>query len=214
MSILEAFASDCYRVGDYAAIKYDKARTDIFPEGWLGEVYFRLKGGMYNRKSKTDGILEKCFCGMSQLDYDSIVRYLSTLQIVAVGKWVGDTFLHYGFTFITIITGNATDRMSFVGYAFYPDAWGQPETELMTMLALCYLFHEFKFSAIHGVRYVENRLTKKFMERFGVRDDGIVPKYMLKGDKLVPAVGSTCLREDFERYVEERLISGLVESSV
>jgi RimJ/RimL family protein N-acetyltransferase len=212
VSILQAFAEDGYRVGDFAAIRYDKARTDIFPEGWIGEVYFRLKGGMYNRKSKTDSILEKTFCGMTQLDYDSIVRYLSTLQIIAVGKWVDGSFLHYGFTFITITTGNATDRMGFVGYAFYPDAWGCPETELMTMLALCYLFHEFKFSCIHGIRYPENQLTARFMRRFGFKDDGIVPKYMLKGDKLVSAVVSSCLREDFERYVEEKLISGLSES--
>jgi RimJ/RimL family protein N-acetyltransferase len=167
---------------------------------------------MYNRKDKGDGILRTAFCGMQSLDFDSIVGYLAKLPIVVVGKWEGETFVSYGFCFLTIVSGNSLERMAFCGYAFYPDAWGCPETELMTMLALCYLFHEFKFSCIHGIRYPENQLTARFMRRFGFKDDGIVPKYMLKGDKLVSAVVSSCLREDFERYVEEKLISGLSES--
>jgi hypothetical protein len=52
------------------------------------------------------------------------------------------------------------------------------------------------------------------MRRFGFRDDGVVPKYMMKGDRLVSAVVSSCLREDFERYVEEKLVSGMSEAVV
>jgi RimJ/RimL family protein N-acetyltransferase len=136
------------------------------------------------------------------------------LPIIAVGKWNGDKFIHYGFAYVTTMTGSNLDRMGFVGYLFFPEAWGCGETELMTMLALCYLFHEFKFSCIHGIRYTENELTARFMRRFGFRDDGVVPKYMMKGDRLVSAVVSSCLREDFERYVEEKLVSGMSEAVV
>ena len=194
MSILQAFAEDGYRVGDFAAIRYDKARTEIFPEGWIGEVYFRLKGGMYNRKSKTDSILEKTFCGIIDLSYDNIVSYLSKLPIIAMGKWDDKKFTIYGLAFVTTMIGNETHRTATAGYVM--------------LLGLSLLFGAFNLESVHGVRGIENRLTAKFVERFGFKDDGVIPSWMMKRGRLVPAVISSCLREDFEQYVEEKLISG------
>jgi hypothetical protein len=212
VSILQAFAEDGYRVGDYVALLYDPARVDVFGEEWIADAYRRLKGSPYSQKSKANTTLQYLFCGMGNLSFNAIVSYLSQLKIVVVGKWEGDVFISYGFAFITITTRTPSDAMAFIGYGFFKEAWGCPETELLTMLALCYFFKEFSLCAIHGVRYVENRSTARFMRRFGFKDDGIVPKYMLKGDKLVSAVVSSCLREDFEHYVEEKLISGLSQN--
>jgi RimJ/RimL family protein N-acetyltransferase len=208
VSILQAFAEDGYRVGDFAAIRYDKARTEIFPEGWIGEVYFRLKGGMYNRKSKTDSILEKTFCGIIDLSYDNIVSYLSKLPIIAMGKWDDKKFTIYGLAFVTTMIGNETHRTATAGYVFYPEAWGNKDIELVMLLGLSLLFGAFNLESVHGVRGIENRLTAKFVERFGFKDDGVIPSWMMKRGRLVPAVISSCLREDFEQYVEEKLISG------
>ena len=165
-SVLDCFAEDKYRVGNYAAILYDEKRVDIFGEEWIAGAYRRLRGGMYSRRNAaSDKILQCMFSGKSDLGFNSIVAYLSRVKFVVVGEWEEKTFHSCGLAYISTLEGTQDDRMAFVGYGFFPDAWGKNETELMTMLALCYLFREYKLSCIHGVRYIENRLTAKFMER-------------------------------------------------
>jgi RimJ/RimL family protein N-acetyltransferase len=81
--------------------------------------------------------------------------------------------------------------------------WGSVESEVLAMLGLCLMFKEWDLAAIHGIRFPNNYLTAKFMQKFGFRDVGTVQKYMLdKNGKLTAAIASTLLREDFEQYLD------------
>ena len=39
VDVLQAIKDDDYRYGDLAVIRYDKARTDLFVDGYLGKIY-------------------------------------------------------------------------------------------------------------------------------------------------------------------------------
>jgi hypothetical protein len=126
-----------------------------------------------------------------------------------MGEWQEDeTFKEMGFAFPVVMCGKQAPEMSaFCGYGFFRSAWGTPELPVAAMLGLAYLFQEFNIKAIHGTRFEDNTLTAKFVEQFGFKQVGRIPDYQLKDGKLVPAIVSTLLREDFERYVEEFLVS-------
>ena len=98
------------------------------------------------------------------------------------------------------------ERSGFFGYGYFRSIWGRPEAEILGMLGLAYVFMEFDISAIHGLRLPFNSLTAKFTRKFGFVDDGTIPKYMLYNGKLIGAIASTLLIENFERYVEIKLV--------
>ena len=55
-------------------------------------------------------------------------------------------------------------------------------------------------------------VTARFMRKYGFREVGRIEKYMLSDGKLIPAVASTLLRSDFEKYLE-RVVSESYDSS-
>jgi RimJ/RimL family protein N-acetyltransferase len=124
-----------------------------------------------------------------------------------MGEWKDDVFHEAGFAFTVVSCGHVDLELSaFAGYAFFKPYWGTLELPVLAMLGLTYLFNEFKLHALHGTRFEDNLLTARFMAQFGFKEDGLIPKYQLKDGKLVPAVVSTLMREDFEAYVESWLI--------
>ncbi len=205
LGFLKAFKEDKYRVGNCQAIEYKRNDHTIFKPGFLGELYFMLQRNRYNKRAG-NGILEALFCGMKDLSYDAIVAYLATRAIVCLGVWVDETtFKLAGFAFPSTLIGENDERAIFGAYGFLPEFWGTDEQEILTALGLCFLFSELNLLSIHGIRYHENAQTAKFMERFGFRDVGTIPHYMLKRGKLVSAVVSTLSRERFEEVLAEML---------
>lgn len=204
-SILNAFTVDQYRIGDSQAILYDRTRTAIFPEGYLGWLYLELKGERYSNRPG-NGTLENLFCGLGDLSFDNIVAYLAKLPLIIMGKWEGNEFETMGLAFPTVMNGTPPERQSFIGYGFLRQYWGSAELEGLAMLGLSLMFQHFGLSAIHGVRYRENTLTARFAAQYGFRDDGVVPRYMVRRGVLVDAVVSTLMREDFEAYIKDKLI--------
>lgn len=219
MSILEAFKEDNYRVGDLQVIAYDPKNEDRFPSGYIGGIYERLRGekvvsrreGKLFLRQRTWPILENLFCGMQNLSFDAIVPYLVVRPIAVMGIWKGDIFEEAGIIFPTVYNTSAPlgQRTCMAGYAFFPNFWGKQETDALAILGITFLFMELGVEVIHGMRYRDNDLTAQFLKKFGFRDVGIHPRWMLKRGKLVDGVSSSLLKEDFEACVEKFLIGEL-----
>jgi RimJ/RimL family protein N-acetyltransferase len=202
-SLLDAFKDDSYRIGDAQAILYDRTRTAIFPPGYIGQLYWKMQGSMYSNRDG-DGMLRMAFPGFSDFSWDAITLFLLQRPLVVMGIWNGDKFEAAGIGYPVISVGHGeTEKMCFAGYLMFREWWGSVEAEGLAMLGLCLMFKEWNLSAIHGTRFPANHLTARFMRKFGFRDIGTIDKYMLCNGKLVPAVVSTLLREDFEQYLEQ-----------
>lgn len=204
VNVLQAFRQDEYRIGNFQAIGYLRTRTDVFPEGYLGELYKQMKTGLSGKRG--DSWLRTLFCGMQDVSYDAIVSYLAGRQLVIMGEWVDGKFEAAGFIFPTVSLGGGDQKAAFAGYGFFRKWWGTDDSEILAMLGLSFFFVELGLSCIHGMRYPDNGLTKNFLEPFGFKDVGRLPRYMLRNGKLVDGVASSLLREDFEGYVERKLV--------
>lgn len=213
-SLLEAFKEDSYRVGDCQALIYDRKNTAQFPEGYLGNIYFRLKGDRYSRRRPNgSGILNTLFCGFTDTSFDAVVSYLANRPLVIIGVWEDGKFREAGFCFPVSLVGVSPERSCFAGYAFFREWWSNPVTEVLAMLGLSTLFVELNVNAIHGQRYQENSLTAKFMRRFGFEDCGTMKRAIMKDGKLVGATVSSLMREDFEAYCERELLKAYAEKA-
>lgn len=200
-STLASLRDDNYRLGNCQAIMYDPNRTDIFETGFLGRFYnLCLESG---RRTPTS-LLDTVFAGNPASTFDAIVSYLASHPVVILGVWAGETFKPQGAAFLQIFCGiQPPERAAFCGYVFLRDIWGTEELDTLGMLGLAMLFEQFGLKAIHGIRYRQNLLTRKFTEKFGFRQVGEIPDYQLKQGKLESGIVSTLLRTDFEKYVEQ-----------
>ena len=214
-SILEVLKDDNYKIGPLQAIQYDRKRTALFPEGYIGGLYWRMRGNRFNER-KGNGVLETLFCGMADVSFDAIVPYLAARPLLVLGEWKGEneeTFEPAGLVFpVLTIGGAATERSVFAGYTMFRPYWGSPYSEVLGMLGLAYFFVELQLEAILGVRYSGNVSSASFVRRYGMRDCGVIPKYMLRDGKLVSGTVSILERSDFERYVENELVKAYRDS--
>ncbi|MCL5669812.1 MAG: GNAT family N-acetyltransferase [Acidobacteria bacterium] len=200
---LTAIKEDGYRLGDFQALRYDP-KSGQFPEDFLAQLYFLSKDC---RRRSGDGVLSALFGGNPESTFDAIVTYLASHPLIVMGRWTENGFIPMGYAFVAIFCGTpATELAAFCGYTIFRESWGKEEGRILSILGLTALFQEFNLVAIHGIRYEENLLTKRFTERFGFREVGRIPHYQLKDGKLVPGVVSTLLRADFETYLEKFLI--------
>ena len=206
LSMIEAFRQDNYRFGVLQSIAYDRNRVDLFPPGFLGRLYFALQGSRFHKNRPGDGVLEVLFCGMDT-SFDSVVSYLARIPLAVMGIWQDDgTFKAAGIHFITTKAGIGEESSCFAGYGFLKEYWGTNEQESLTILGISQIFGELKVKSIHGVRYTANEMTARYMARFGFKDVGTLPDYMLRRGKIVPAVLSTLSRAEFERNLEKRVL--------
>jgi hypothetical protein len=224
-SILEVLRDDCYKIGPLQAIQYDRKRTELFPEGYIGGLYWRMRGNRFNER-KGSGVLETLFCGMADVSFDAIVPYLAARPLLILGEWksvvdpdnddqVKEVFEPAGLVFPVLTIGNATtERSVFAGYTMFRPYWGNPYSEVLGMLGLAYFFVELQLEAILGVRYSGNVSSASFVRRYGMRDCGVIPKYMLRDGKLVSGVVSILERPVFERYVEDELVEAYQDGHV
>lgn len=203
-SLLTIFKEDGYRIGRCQVLLYDRKRVDVFPPPYLTKLYNLCKSS--SRRSPL-GILPNLFCGMSDLSHDALTSYLAGLPVVLLVVWDDDnTFTEAGFAFPVILRGKAPEKMAFCAYGFFQKYWGSAESKILMMLGLAFIFQEFDLKAIHGIRYVENRLTARFCGQFGFREVGRIPCYMQQDEKMVTGVVSSLLREEFELVAARKLV--------
>ncbi len=206
VDVLGALKEDEYRWGDLQAIRYDRTRADLFGDEYLAHLYHHCRA---SKRRSGNGVLDALFGGNPASDFNSIITYLAQRPVLIIlGKWVDGKFEDLGFAFSTISMGLAnTEKSLIAGYTFQKEAWGTEDQQILTMLGLAYFFKEFDLQAIIGNRYTDNLLTANFMARFGFKECGEIPRFQLRGTKLVPMVVSALLKEDFEAYVTEFLVS-------
>lgn len=206
IDVLAALQEDAYKWGDLQVLRYDKSKTDLWPDTYLADLYFKCRN---SRRRSGNGILDALFGGNPASDFNSIVTYLASRPVLLIlGKWVDEKFVELGFAFSTVSMGGPNTEKSLIcGYGFFRNAWGTEDQQIVTMLGLAYLFKEFSLEAVIGNRYIDNVLTAKFMSRFGFNDCGEIPCFQLRGTKLVPMVVSALLRADFEECVKQFLLS-------
>lgn len=203
-SILNVFKEDGYRIGACQVLFYDRKRTDVFPQPYLTKLYNKCRAS--SRRSSL-GTLPNLFCGMEDLSHDALTSYLAGLPIILLVVWTSEnTFKEAGFAFPVNLRGKSPERMAFMAYGYFREFWGTPEAELLMLLGLAFTFQEFQLNAIHGIRYESNLLTAKFMSQFGFCEVGRIPRYMMKDGKLVAAVISSLLREEFEAVATQKLV--------
>jgi len=208
-SILEALAADNYRIGDCQAIGYDarEAKLSALPQDYLHHLWSKLQGDRFNRRGEGNGFLKTLMCGMNDLSYTAMISYLGTRPLIIVGVWHDDeTFEEAGIGFPTVISKGANGNSCFYGYGIFPAFWGDKRAETLGMLGLALTFHALNYSVLRGVRYASNDLTRRWSSRFGFRDLCTLEKYLLQDGDLVSAVASELRREDFEKYVQRKLV--------
>jgi len=216
VDVLAALNADDYRIGDLQVIPYgskEKYYEDCFPENFISVLYQWMK---------EDHVLPRTFCGMTNLTHDAIVGYLLNHRPLLIpGIWQTDApgdpprFMPYGMSWVTTWIGVPPSapgpRSALAAYTFFRRAWGQPEAEVLGMLGLARLFYTYKLHNIYGERSVTNALTAKFMNKYGTRDLGIVPEFLLerRNGTLVftDCVISMLSRKDFTLYVEKQFAS-------
>ena len=218
-SILDALREDNFTLGNCSVQIYDRKRVDIWGTNYLHHIYGEC---LRSRPTHPYGILPESFCGMTDLSADAICSYLHSrpvLLLLCVHTSAAE-FTPVGFAYPTTFCGaplnlsapippatTVAERSMFAGYAFFRPWWGKPEIEVLGMLGLAYFFTRFSLIAVHGMRYPENGLTAHFMQRYGSREVGRIPYYMLNDGKLDSCVVSTLLRTDFEQYCRRAILS-------
>lgn len=200
-----------FTLGNCAVIPYNPpvpAYAPLFPDDYLSQLYSRMKSAH---------ILETTMCGMPSLGHNPIVTYLAGKPVFAAVEWDQGhiSFRTLGFGFIVQWIGipppNDGPRSAFAAYAFFPEAWGQPEAEVLAMLGLARMFSTYSLRSVYSQRYAVNRLTARFTKRFGFKDIATIPELLLHkngtGFEFTDCVASRLTRDDFSDYVAGQLSS-------
>lgn len=204
---LEALKADDYRFGQCQVLRYDR-HSPFFPPDQLSRLWHLCQQSR---------ILEPLFCGMTDLSCTAIVNYLATRPILLIpGIWTSpDRFEEQGLGFTNAIMGTKPwQKAAFAGYGLFRPVWGKPEAEILGMLGLAQLIFQQELIAIMGIRYPWGEQTARFTHRLGFKDNGEIPRYMEYKGRLVSAICSTLLIEDFAEFVNKRLVELLVTGEV
>jgi RimJ/RimL family protein N-acetyltransferase len=206
-ALLDAIKEEGYRWGNLQILRYDPKRVDVFPPPFLSRLYFLAQKS--GRRS-SNGILSELFCGMVDVSHDTIVAYLTNRPLIVLVEWDSPSSFHpLGFAFPSTSAGIGDQKMAFLAYGFFMDAWGKPAILTLTILGLAYFFKELGLIAVHGSRYADNDRTARLIKQVGFQDVGQVPLYMLKNGKLVDMIVSSLLIKEFEERALT-LLEGIV----
>jgi hypothetical protein len=204
-SILDVFRADSYRLGDVQVIPYDRKRVDVFGTNYLHYLYGQC---LSSQPKSPYGILPNLFCGCADLSADAICSYLSNKKVLLMCIHTSPTeFTPAGFAWITELIQSPSDNSAFAAFCFFRDWWGTPESVVLGMLTISYLFVEYRLTAVLGQRYAHNEPAARYMRVYGAKDCGTVP-YLLRTHKggLEPCTVSALLRTDFESYCRSELL--------
>lgn len=204
---LTPFQEMQWRIANCFVRVYDRKQVDVYGDNFLHYLYQQTVDSGPN-------VLSTTFCGVRDLTADAICAYLHTRQPLLLLCMDSDNdparFDAVGYLFPTVWFGikGETERSGLIGYCFFHSVWGTPQASVLGMLALAYMFLNYDLVAIHGQSAVWNQLSHKFVEQFGVRETGILPRTLPRSDgQLEDCRWSTVLREDFEKYAREQLLS-------
>ena len=199
-----------FELGNCQALQYNPAlpgTAHLFPDDYLSQLYSRMKSAL---------ILERTMCGMADLSHNAIVTHLAGKPLFALVEWNPShtQFQTLGFAWIVAWIGTPPlapgPRSAFAAYAFFPDAWGSPEAEVLAMLGLSRMFHTYSLQSMYGQRYIRNALTARFMSRFGFKDIAVLPDFLMyrscNGVRLGACVVSRLDHFDFSNYVTSQLV--------
>jgi hypothetical protein len=211
-----------YRWGDCQAIRYDRANESVFRThsgSYLLDLWEACRCS--GHRGSRSGILSPLFCGMADLSSEAIIAYLHSIPLIILGEWRPvmipvDTpppvpeFAPLGFCFMTNLNRGKTWNSGLGAYAFFQEAWRTPQQLVLTLLGISRLFYEFRLCSLHGIRYADNKLTARWMAKFGFRDLGTIPNWMVRQStgELTDATISTLAREEFESRLSESLELG------
>jgi hypothetical protein len=211
VSLIQAFKDDSYTYGNLQSIAYNRNDTSIFKPGFLGDLYWMLKGDRFHKTRPGSGILEVLMCGMSDISFDQVVSYLARIPLCVMGIWEespeGRRFRPAGIHFITVHTKSDTESSCFAGYGFVKEFWGSDEQETLTLLGISQIFGELNVKTINGMRFTTNEFTARYMAKFGFKDTGLIKDHLPRRGKLVDGVVSTLSKSDFETNLLERVLS-------
>lgn len=218
-----------YRWENLQAVRYDPTRTDLFPgPSFLATMWERCRDAGGGRLGPL-GILPPLFCGVRDLSCENVIALLRRNPLFVLGEWrervrytgidihanlpAQDMQFHpLGFCFPTgdpILAAPALQSANrnaiFAGYAFFEEAWRTRQQRVLTWIGIAALFGEFRAGSLHGVRFHDNHLTRRWMTQYGFTDLGTIPQYLVRhntGD-LTAGVVSTLPRAHFSGLLSE-----------
>jgi hypothetical protein len=204
-SILDAFKQDSWRLGDCQVIPYDRKRIDVFGTNYLHYLYAQC---LESRPSSPYGILDSLFCGFADLSADAVCSYLANKQVILLCIHDSPTqFTPAGFAWPVEHIKSPAANSAFCAFAYFRPYWGTPESVVLGMLGLSYLFSHYSLRTVLGQRYISNVLAGRFLAQFGAKDCGTVPDLLrTHTGTLEPCTVSALTREDFEAYTRKALL--------
>lgn len=219
LDVLSALHADDYRLD--LDLNSERVSLQVVPYEPLNPAYGPLVPHDFLSRSwirlRDDRILRPLFCGLTNLSHDAIVAYLASKPLLIGGEWTGDSRqfrpLALGFivTWIGVAPPQPGPRSAFAAYALFREAWGTEKGVWLGMLGLARMMRTWNLSAIYGQRYLHNRLTSRFMARYGFEDIGVVPEFLLEARagqlRLTDCAISRLRRQDLVLYVETKLVS-------
>lgn len=222
VDVLDALAKDYYQWGECEALSYRPDQPNIFGHHLITNLYDQCVESR---------ILHPLFCGMTALHEDAICGYLATRPIVLMVERglpkgnqssiaISGNRRVVGFAFVTAFVGvpiqnsgpqMAGPRSAVGGYGMFRWAWGSRTQEICTMLGLCLLFNKYRLLSLHGQAYSHNRLTTRFMSKFGFRETGLIPSFLpeRKPDgsiQLTDCRMLTLTKKTLEEYVTRQFL--------
>jgi hypothetical protein len=203
MGILDDFKSEKYRIGDLQVLPYHR-HDPFWGESYLSDLYFALGAG--RRSSFRRENLQMLLCGTSDLSLPSVLSFFAKQNLVVMGKWENGVFRTAGACWVGQVAGTK-EKSGFGAYAFLRWSWGTYDQQVMVMLGVAYLFNELDLCYIHAQRYADNHVSKRFLDKIGFKDVGVVPKLLPRNDALIDGVVSSLSREDFERNCMQRILA-------
>ena len=204
-SILEVFKADGWRLGDCAIIPYDRKRVDIWGTNYLHYLYGKC---LESRPSSPWGVLPDLMCGFADLSSDAVCSYLAGKPIAILCVHTSPTeFTPAGFCWPTEQIRSPAANSAFCAFVVFRPFWGTPESTVLGMLGISYLFTTYGLRTIMGQRVSSNVLAGKWMEKYGATDVGVVPD-LLRTHKggLESCTLSVLHRADFENYCRHEIL--------
>lgn len=205
-SILEVFKTDNWRMGDVSVVEYDRKRGDVFGDHYLFYLYQQC---LKSRPNVKGGILPDLFCGFADISADAVCAYLANKPVILLCVHTSPTeFTPAGFAWPTELIKSPLANSAFCAFTLFKPYWGTPESTVLGMLGIAYLFTKYSLRTIMGQRLESNVLAGRWMRTFGASDVGTIPDLLRTPDGgLAGCTVSALARTDFEVYCAKQILT-------
>lgn len=156
-----------YQTPRVVALLYSEKHTNIFPEDFLGKLYFRMK---------SEGTLGLIFPGQNMGHLNQFLRYMSTVRgLLICCEKTEDKPHPIGLGWICEIDGVDGARKAAFGFGFFKEAWGRTVHVELSSLMLAYWFREMNIDILFGTTL--NQVARNYSKRFGFKYLCQLPKF-------------------------------------